>query len=246
MASKMDIDRSLDEIIASKPKPNRSKQGGARRGGAASGARARYTSTVPKGTSVIQTPLGAEVYKIIISNLPGDVTEPAVRDLMQSTVGPVKTVRMSFTSTGKSTGVATVVFKNRGDARKAHASYHLTLGMMECWLIGHVCGRRMALVFETSGSHQTDKIICNAIAINAIIPVQHYIWRQSLFTERPMKVELIVDPNQSLAGRVAPPPSQPQRRRAQQAAKPRNPRPVKKTAEQLDAEMAEYKQTSTA
>ncbi|WVN86358.1 uncharacterized protein L203_101521 [Cryptococcus depauperatus CBS 7841] len=192
MASKMDIDRSLDEIIASKPKPNRSKQGGARRGGAASGARARYTSTVPKGTSVIQTPLGAEVYKIIISNLPGDVTEPAVRDLMQSTVGPVKTVRMSFTSTGKSTGVATVVFKNRGDARKAHAS---------CEIIDN---------------------------------------------QRPMKVELIVDPNQSLAGRVAPPPSQPQRRRAQQAAKPRNPRPVKKTAEQLDAEMAEYKQTSTA
>lgn len=51
-----------------------------------------------------------------------DVTEPAVRDLMQSTVGPVRTVQMSYTSTGKSTGVATVLFKNKGDANKAHAT----------------------------------------------------------------------------------------------------------------------------
>jgi THO complex subunit 4 len=29
---------------------------------------------------------------------------------------------MSYTSTGKSTGVATVIFKNKGDANKAHAS----------------------------------------------------------------------------------------------------------------------------
>lgn len=41
---------------------------------------------------------------------------------MQSTVGPVKSVQMSYTATGKSTGIATVVFKNKGDARKAHAS----------------------------------------------------------------------------------------------------------------------------
>ena len=79
-----------------------------------------------------------------------------------------------------------------------------------------------------------------------------------------MKVELAIDPNQarsSLVNRVAPAPVQPQKRRAP-ASKPRNTRPAKKTAEQLDAEMAvrarflinaalltilqEYKQSSTA
>lgn len=79
-----------------------------------------------------------------------------------------------------------------------------------------------------------------------------------------MKVELAIDPNQarsSLVNRVAPAPVQPQKKRAP-ATKPRNPRPAKKTAEQLDAEMAvcahllinaarltllqEYKQSSTA
>lgn len=196
----MDIDRPLDEIIATKAKPRRPRQGGAgaRRGGAASGAtsaRARYASTVPKAISAPQ-PFSAEVFKIIISNLPSDVTEAAVRDLMQSTVGPVKSVQMSYTATGKSTGIATVVFRNKGDARKAHASYH-------------------------------NRMIDN---------------------QRPMKVELAIDPNQarsSLVNRVAPAPVQPQKKRAP-ATKPRNPRPAKKTAEQLDAEMAEYKQSSTA
>lgn len=115
---------------------------------------------------------------------------------MQSTVGPVKSVQMSYTATGKSTGIATVVFRNKGDARKAHASYH-------------------------------NRMIDN---------------------QRPMKVELAIDPNQaqsSLVNRVAPAPVQPQKRRAP-ASKPRNTRPAKKTAEQLDAEMAEYKQSSTA
>jgi hypothetical protein len=61
------------------------------------------------------------------------VTEAAVRvrtamifltnqDLMQSTVGPVRIVQMNYTANGKSTGQATIVFKNRGDANKAHAA----------------------------------------------------------------------------------------------------------------------------
>ncbi|KAE8541717.1 hypothetical protein D1P53_001888 [Cryptococcus gattii VGV] len=128
----MDIDRPLDEIIATKAKPRRPRQGGAgaRRGGTASGAtgatgaRARYATTVPKNVAAPQ-PFSAEVFKIIISNLPSDVTDAAVRDLMQSTVGPVKSVQMSYTATGKSTGIATVVFRNKGDARKAHASLFL-------------------------------------------------------------------------------------------------------------------------
>ncbi|OCF57501.1 hypothetical protein V866_000362 [Kwoniella sp. B9012] len=118
----MDIDKSLDEIIQAKPKLRR---GGKRGGGAPTSARARYASAVPKAAAQAAAPakpLTAEAIKIIISNLPQDVTEAAVRDLMQSTVGPVRTVQMSYNATGKSTGVATVVFKNRGDANKAHAA----------------------------------------------------------------------------------------------------------------------------
>lgn len=76
----------FQQIIATKAKPRRPRQGGAgaRRGGTASGAtgatgaRARYASTVPKTVAAPQ-PFSAEVFKIIISNLPSDVTDAAVR-----------------------------------------------------------------------------------------------------------------------------------------------------------------------
>lgn len=78
------------------------------------------------------------------------------------------------------------------------------------------------------------------------------IFRQSsptaflrLRVERPMKVEIALDPTQlvSLASRVAPAPAArgPTGRRgraAGRADRPRTARPAKKTAEELDADMA--------
>ena len=39
---------------------------------------------------------------------------------MQSTIGPIKSVQLGYTATGKSNGSATVLFRNAGDAAKAH------------------------------------------------------------------------------------------------------------------------------
>jgi len=55
---------------------------------------------------------------------------------MQSTVGPVKGVQMAYNARGQSTGVATVIFKNRGDGNKAHGACKLTLDVMEEELMG--------------------------------------------------------------------------------------------------------------
>ncbi|BEI86225.1 hypothetical protein CcaverHIS002_0605120 [Cutaneotrichosporon cavernicola] len=142
MAS-MDIDKPLDEMIAAKP---RGRRGGRGRGASsasapsrdaaprgAAGARARYSGSAPRNVSQTQRaavvpaankPVTADATKIIISNLPTDVTEAQVRDLMQSTVGPVRALHMAYTASGKSSGSATVIFKNRGDANKAHTTYH--------------------------------------------------------------------------------------------------------------------------
>ncbi|BEJ17303.1 hypothetical protein CspHIS471_0607040 [Cutaneotrichosporon sp. HIS471] len=143
MAS-MDIDKPLDEMIAAKP---RGRRGGRGRGASSStsapsrdaaprgavGARARYSGSAPRNVSQTQRaavmpaankPVTADATKIIISNLPTDVTEAQVRDLMQSTVGPVRALHMAYTANGKSSGSATVMFKNRGDANKAHTTYH--------------------------------------------------------------------------------------------------------------------------
>jgi hypothetical protein len=50
---------------------------------------------------------------------------------MQSTVGPVKGVQMAYNARGQSTGVATVIFKNRGDGNKAHGACKLPLALVE-------------------------------------------------------------------------------------------------------------------
>nr|XP_019044750.1 THO complex subunit 4 [Kwoniella bestiolae CBS 10118]OCF23680.1 THO complex subunit 4 [Kwoniella bestiolae CBS 10118] len=239
----MDIDKSLDEIISAKPKLRR---GGKRGGGAPpTSARARYASAVPKAAAQAAAPakpLTAEAIKIIISNLPQDVTEAAVRDLMQSTVGPVRTVQMSYNATGKSTGVATVVFKNRGDANKAHAA------------LGLSC----SLAFGEEDLKQVrQKSSAEASPLSRVLPSASKltnITKPLPQSERPMKVEIAIDPNQaqSLASRVAAPPpargaANPRGRgRGRGGARPRNPRPAKKTAEELDAEMTAYKETGTA
>ena len=145
-------------MIKSKPRQRRGRGGGAGKpAGAAQagGARQRYAGNAPAGgnagakqvnakiNQAATKPVGGDATKIIISNLPNDVTEPAVRvsrlsfyetaviswcwsshtqDLMQSTVGPVRSVQMAYNSKGQSTGVATVIFKNRGDGNKAYGA----------------------------------------------------------------------------------------------------------------------------
>lgn len=62
--------------------------------------------------------------KIIVSNLPTDVTEPQIRELFASTVGPVTKVALSFDARGASKGVAQVEFKKNEDATKAFQQYN--------------------------------------------------------------------------------------------------------------------------
>ncbi|KAK8854737.1 hypothetical protein IAR55_003476 [Kwoniella newhampshirensis] len=210
MSTNMDIDKSLDEIMKDKPKARR----GGRRGGApTTGARARYATTVPKAapkTAAAPKPVTVEAIKIIISNLPQDVTEAAVRVSLTD-------MQNSLTFPGP------------------HAIY------------GRTCENGTNVVQRDRKEYRSG--YCR---------VQEQGRRQQgpcclmIDNQRPMKVEIAIDLNQaqSLASRVAP--AAPARsgtqprggrggRGGRGAAKPRAPRPVKKTAEELDAEMAAYK-----
>ncbi|RXK41101.1 hypothetical protein M231_01504 [Tremella mesenterica] len=73
-------------------------------------------------------------------------------------------------------------------------------------------------------------------------------------SERPMKVELAFDPSQlqSLASRVAPAPAPRNAPRNSGSSRPsgrgrpRQTRPARKTADELDAEMSAYKENNAA
>lgn len=70
--------------------------------------------------------------KIIVSNLPLDVTEPQIRELFASTVGPVTRVALSFDARGQSKGTAQVEFKKNDDATKAFQQYNKASRFAQC------------------------------------------------------------------------------------------------------------------
>jgi len=112
---------SLDEIIASRPKNerrNNSHRGKARaqvlgNTGLSPAARARAKAIIPVKAAAPAPAANAE--KIIVSNLPQDVNEAQVKELFHTTVGPLREVTLHYDASGRSKGVATVVFSKKGD-----------------------------------------------------------------------------------------------------------------------------------
>jgi len=123
------MDKSLDEIISSKPKAGR--RGSGRRGAGAARAqvlgkpvvtpvqRARAAAPVEAPKAVAQ---GSE--KIVVSNLPGDVNEAQIKDLFTTTIGPLREVNLHYDAGGRSKGVATIIFQKKGDGAKAFQQYN--------------------------------------------------------------------------------------------------------------------------
>ncbi|SNX85877.1 related to YRA1 - RNA annealing protein [Melanopsichium pennsylvanicum] len=136
----MNIDKPLDQIIADRPKKTaagrNSQRGrrGARSGrpsakAAAIGAGAQNAAVVAasnrnKPPVVIPGRSANTGSKIILSNLPLDVTEAQVKELFSTTIGPLRKAAMSYRANGQSTGVCTVEFQRADDAGRAYTQYN--------------------------------------------------------------------------------------------------------------------------
>lgn len=158
---------------------------------------------------------GSGESRIQVSNLPKDVNEAQIKEYFVKSVGPIKKVEISYGPGGISRGIATISFARFDGATKAIA------------------------------------------ALNGL-----------LVDGKPMKIEIILDarraadipPPKGLSERIAQPKSQPKSAVPSKSAQTggagtrgkgtrgrgrggRNPRPTKKTAEELDSEMADYWET---
>ncbi|KAK7044572.1 RRM domain-containing protein [Favolaschia claudopus] len=126
----MEVSMSLDDIIANRPKNDRrghSNRGKARaqvlgNTGLSPAAKARAKAIIPVKTPAVPASTHAE--KIIVSNLPQDVNEAQVKELFQTTVGPLREVTLHYDANGRSKGVATVVFNKKSDGNRAFAQYN--------------------------------------------------------------------------------------------------------------------------
>jgi THO complex subunit 4 len=118
----MDVDKSLDDIIKSKPRNHR--RGSSRRTTARVQVLGKPSPTPAQKARVTAAPTDAKSEKIIVSNLPGDVNEAQIRELFTSTVGPLREINLHYDSAGRSKGVATVLFSRKGDGTKAFQTYN--------------------------------------------------------------------------------------------------------------------------
>ncbi|PWN18256.1 hypothetical protein BCV69DRAFT_288534 [Microstroma glucosiphilum] len=135
----MNLDKPLDDIIKSKPKGRGGKAGGrpsnsrkvsggakaAAIGGKAANAAAVVAANRNKPLVIPgRAPGGNQGSKIIVSNLPLDVTEAQVKELFSTTIGPLRRLAMSYRANGTSTGQVTVEFQKFDDATRAYQQYN--------------------------------------------------------------------------------------------------------------------------
>lgn len=220
------LDQSLDEILAERPRgPRRGGRGGvsnAPAGGirkrsqrvAAHKANVAVTQNTSKASGNVPTGPSGKVTasKIIVSNLPFDVSEAMIKEYFTKVVGPIKRCVITYGPNGQSRGIATVEFSRSSDAATAAQKY-------------------------------------NGVEVD----------------RRPMKVELVVDPNapsSNFADRIGAPKPLPgaktvnnnkpkpatskptrgakSRRGGGRTGAGRPGREKRKTADELDADMADY------
>ncbi|KIJ61518.1 hypothetical protein HYDPIDRAFT_96165 [Hydnomerulius pinastri MD-312] len=125
------MDKSLDEVIATRPKSHR--RGTGRRtsakaqvlGNAANpAARAAAQNAAAAKVVAAAAPTSHPTDKIIVSNLPADVNEVQIKELFHSTVGPLREVMLHHDSAGRSKGIAAIHFQRKGDGTKAYQQYN--------------------------------------------------------------------------------------------------------------------------
>ncbi|CAJ2511633.1 Uu.00g072580.m01.CDS01 [Anthostomella pinea] len=215
------LDQSLDEILST----TRSTRGGRRQPQrraarqtttAAPVGGVRKTSKQTRGAATKLTPGraagGHGESKVVVSNLPKDVNEGQIKEYFTTSVGPIKRVELSYGPGGVSRGIATVIF------------------------------------FKPDGASKAFKALDGLLVDN-----------------RPVKIEIVVSADKAasiipaaktLTERISQPKAQPKSAandkkkeaakssgsgtRGRNKRKPRTGRPAKKTAEELDSEMADY------
>ncbi|KGK35815.1 hypothetical protein JL09_g5034, partial [Pichia kudriavzevii] len=149
--------------------------------------------------------------KVVVSGLPKDLNQRSIQEFFTQTVGPTNKVTLSYNEKGKSTGVATVIFKNATVARKAVAKYN------NAPIDNGRSTLKLELVVDTTKVPLAARIQPNVVAPQPSRP-RAPLARQ--FRNKQVK------PVRAIA-------------RNRQAAPKKQPK-KKKTIEELDQEMADY------
>ncbi|KAH8816329.1 putative mRNA export protein mlo3 [Xylogone sp. PMI_703] len=220
------LDQSLDEILSTQRRS--SNRGKASRRARRAPKAGTTPATAPVGgiqknakaakAAVKATPTGPTVApnnsKIQVSNLPKDVNEAQIKEYFVKSVGPIKKVEISYGPGGVSRGIATISFVRPDGAAKAVDALN---GLL-------VDGRPMKI-----------DVILDARSAAAIPPPKG-------LSERIVqpKGQVKAQPKSAAATKTVGTAAATRGKGGRRGGRTRNARPAKKTAEELDSEMADY------
>ncbi|CAK7217273.1 RNA-binding RNA annealing protein [Sporothrix bragantina] len=228
MSSK--LDQSLDDILSSQRKSGNNRRRSTRRssgpakpapaGGVQKSTKPARGNNNNKNSS--QPPRGAVgESKIVVSNLPKDVSEAQIKDYFSQAVGQVKRVELSYGPGGVSRGIATVIFHHADGASKAFT--------------------------ELNGLLIDNRAVKVEVVVNKaeLIP-QPKTLGQRISQPKPQPKSAATDKRGNNAAKGAGNQKGNNNNNQQNGTKKaggrraRSARPAKKTAEELDSEMADY------
>ncbi|KAG5998119.1 hypothetical protein E4U52_001720 [Claviceps spartinae] len=223
MSSK--LDKPLDDIVSAKRLSTRNRRSTQRRstdtrpsapaGGIQKNSRpARGAAGKPALAKAITT--GES--KIIVSNLPKDVSEQQIKEYFVQVVGPIKRVDLVYGPNSMSRGIANVSFHKSDGASKAYQK-----------LNGLLVDNRPIKIEIVVGAAHVDKVLpaVKSLAERTAQPKQPKAQPKSAASTKGANNGAVKSGNGANGA-------------ANKKRRGRNARPVKKTADELDTEMANY------
>ncbi|KAI8947066.1 hypothetical protein F4801DRAFT_582741 [Xylaria longipes] len=215
------LDQPLDEIISTQRRAVGGRRKSQRRSAGRPVATApiggvQKTARLPRNATAKQAPAkaagGNGESKVVVSNLPKDVNETQIKDYFSSSVGPIKRVEVSYGPNSVSRGIATVTFHKPDGASKA---FNVLNGIL-------VDGRPMKI-----------EIVVSAAKAAEIIPTTKTLTER--ITQPKAQPKSAANDKKKDAGKAVGSGARGRKRRPVRSS-----RPAKKTAEELDSEMADY------
>ncbi|KAI1432371.1 hypothetical protein GGR50DRAFT_602682 [Xylaria sp. CBS 124048] len=216
------LDQPLDEIISTQRRAGGGRRRSTRRstGGRPAAAApvggVQKTSKQPRNAAAKQAPAKAAAAhgesKVVVSNLPKDVNEAQIKEYFTSSVGPIKRVELSYGPNSISRGIATVTFLKADGASKAFSV-----------LNGILVDNRPIKI----------EIVVSAAKAAEIIPAPKTLTER--ITQPKAQPKSAANDKKKDARKATTSTAQGRKKRAARSS-----RPAKKTAEELDSEMADY------
>ncbi|KAF7854584.1 hypothetical protein EAF04_010393 [Stromatinia cepivora] len=226
------LGQSLDEILATQRAAGagRGGRGGGRRGGRPSGGR-NATAAPVGGVSKSKKPVKGSVKpaptgpsggnapsRIVVSNLPYDVTEQQIKEYFHEAKLHTKTVQLVYGPNGASRGEANITFHRPGDAAAAVSKLNGVKVDNRSLRVQLLVDAQAAAAFEEKAAKRLMDRISS--------------------TPKPQPKSAV--PNKTNGK------DQGSKRGGKRGSRGATARPAKKTAEELDLEMADYWESGNA